>query len=75
MLHINKPNSKYANLYRLVLNIYQASTERTLDYSLGVYCGWTNAKLLYEWTVQEIGNVDKLVDNIEAVKREQFKEG
>ena len=73
MLNINTRH-KYSNLYRLVNNITEAVTEQSLDFNLGVYHGWSNAKLLSHWTVQEIGRVDMLVESIVESKRKQFEE-
>ena len=71
MLHINKQH-KYSNLYRLVNNVYSSITERSLDFNLGVYHGWSNAKLLYDWSVEEIGRVDMLVESIvESIKENE----
>ena len=73
MLHMNKANSKYANLYRLVNNVYCASSLRTLDFSSGVIVGWTCALFPSEWSAEELGRFDMLVKMIEIEKRKQFE--
>ena len=72
MLHMNRPYSKYANLYRLVNNVYCASSLRTLDFSLGVIVGWTCALFPSEWSAEELGRFDMLVKMIEIEKRKQL---
>lgn len=73
MLHMNGPYSKYANLYRLVNNVYCASSLRTFEYSLGVIVGWTCALFPSEWSAEELGRFNMLVKMVEIGKRKQFE--
>ena len=70
---MNKANSKYANLYRLVNNVCYASSLRTFEFSLGVIVGWTCALFPSEWSAEELGRFNMLVKLIEIEKRKQFE--
>ena len=73
MIHMNKASGKYANLYRLVNNVYCASSLRTFEYSLGVVVGWTCALFPSEWSAEELGRFNMLVKMIEIEKRKQLE--
>ena len=69
---MNKASGKYANLYRMVNNVYCASSLCTLDFSSGVIVGWTCALFPSEWSAEELGRFNMLVKLIEIEKRKQL---
>ena len=72
MLHINTKLT-HQHLYDLVSKVARSVTERDLDYNLGVYTGWTSARLLVDYSGLELSRLDKLVNDLYKAKNEEFR--